>query len=69
MAPAYLTTGLGFTYDPGKIFTVVLSPAAWRGTFVLNDRLSDEGAYGVDPGENCVWKVANALAYQLLAIA
>ena len=21
------------------------------------------------PGENCVWKVANALAYQLLAIA
>lgn len=52
MAPAYLTTGLGFTYDPGKIFTVVLSPAAWRGTFVLNDRLSDEGAYGVDPGKH-----------------
>lgn len=43
MAPGYLTTGLGFTYDPGKIFTVVLSPASWRGTFVLNDRLSDEG--------------------------
>ena len=40
------------TYDPGKIFTVVLSPAAWRGTFVLNDRLSDEGAYGVDPGKH-----------------
>ena len=39
MAPAYLTTGLGLTYDPGKIFTIVLSPAAWRGTFVLNDRL------------------------------
>ena len=52
MAPAYLTTGLGFTYDPGKIFAVVLSPAAWRGTFVLNDRLSDEGAYGVDPGKH-----------------
>lgn len=52
MAPAYLTTGLGFTYDPGKIFTVVLSPASWRGTFVLNDRLSDEGAYGVDPGKH-----------------
>ena len=52
MAPAYLTTGLGFTYDPGKIFTVVLSPDAWRGTFVLNDRLSDEGAYGVDPGKH-----------------
>lgn len=52
MSPAYLTTGLGFTYDPGKIFTVVLSPVSWRGTFVLNDRLSDEGSYGVDPGSH-----------------
>ena len=52
MSPAYLTTGLGFTYEPNKIFTVVLSPASWRGTFVLNDRLSDEGAYGVDPGNH-----------------
>lgn len=51
MAPAYLTTGLGFKYDPGKLFSFVLSPASWRGTFVLNDRLSDEGAYGVDPGK------------------
>ena len=52
MSPAYLTTGLGFTYEPNKIFTVMLSPASWRGTFVLNDRLSDEGAYGVDPGKH-----------------
>ena len=52
MSPAYLTTGLGFTYEPNKIFTVVLSPASWRGTFVLKDRLSDEGAYGVDPGKH-----------------
>lgn len=52
MSPAYLTTGLGFTYEPNKIFTVVLSPASWRGTFVLNNRLSDEGAYGVDLGKH-----------------
>ena len=52
MSPAYLTTGLGFTYEPNKIFTVVLSPASWRGTFVLNDRLSDEGAYGVETGKH-----------------
>ena len=25
MSPAYLTTGLGFTYEPNKIFTVVLA--------------------------------------------
>ena len=51
MAPVYLMTGIGFTWIPNKFFTAVLSPAAWRGTFVLNDRLSDEGAYGVKPGK------------------
>ncbi len=52
MAPGYLTAGLGFTWTPAKWFTATLSPAAWRGTFVLNDELSDAGAYGVDPGKN-----------------
>ena len=51
MAPAYLMTGVGLTWTPNKYFTAVLSPAAWRGTLVLNDRLSDEGAYGVKPGK------------------
>ena len=51
MAPGYLMTGIGFTWIPNKFFTAVLSPAAWRGTFVLNDRLSDEGAYGVKLGK------------------
>lgn len=51
MAPGYLMTGIGLTWIPNKFFTAVLSPAAWRGTFVLNDRLSDEGAYGVKPGK------------------
>lgn len=51
MAPGYLMTGIGFTWIPNKFFTAVLSPAAWRGTFVLNDRLSDEGAYGVKSGK------------------
>ena len=39
MAPGYLMTGIGLTWIPNKFFTAVLSPAAWRGTFVLNDRL------------------------------
>ena len=67
--PAYLTTGLGFTYDPGKIFTVVLSPASWRGTFVLNDRLSDEGAFGVDPGKHLLSSFgANPVSYTHLDV-
>lgn len=52
MSPAYLMTGLGLTWTPNKYFTAVFSPLAWRGTFVLNDRLSNEGAYGVKPGKN-----------------
>ncbi len=50
MAPGYLTAGPGFTWTPAAWFKATLSPAAWRGTFVLDDALSDAGAYGVDPG-------------------
>ena len=49
MSPAYLTTGLGFTYDPGKIFTVVLSPAAWRGTLTSFQNLSQSIQFTKSP--------------------
>lgn len=52
MAPGYLTAGAGFTWTPAAWFTATLSPAAWRGTFVLDDALSDAGAFGVEPGNN-----------------
>ena len=52
MSPGYLMTGFGVTWIPNKYFTAVFSPVAWRGTFVLNKRLSDEGAFGVKPGKN-----------------
>lgn len=51
MAPGYLTFGTGLTWNPKPWFTATVTPAAWRGTFVLEDRLSDEGAFGVDPGD------------------
>lgn len=51
MSPAYLTTGVGLTWTPLSYFTAYISPASWRGTFVLNDRLSDSGAFGVTPGD------------------
>ena len=50
MAPGYLLIGPGLTWIPNKYFTATFSPITWRGTFVLNDRLSNEGAYGVTPG-------------------
>ena len=52
MAPGYLMTGAGITWIPNKYFTTVFAPAAWRGTFVLDDALSARGAYGVEPGEH-----------------
>lgn len=48
MAPAYLSIGLGFDFKPTDYFSVYLSPATGRFTFVTNQTLADSGAYGVD---------------------
>jgi hypothetical protein len=52
MAPGYLIGGLGITYTPVKGLMLYLSPGSVRYTFVLNDTLSAQGAFGVDPGKN-----------------
>lgn len=51
MAPGYLIVGTGLGWVPNKYITVTFSPVSYRGTFVFNDRLSNEGAYGVTPGK------------------
>jgi Protein of unknown function (DUF3078) len=51
MAPGYLTIAAGLTYTPNKNLSVFISPATLRYTFVENQILSDEGAYGVTPGQ------------------
>lgn len=50
MAPAYLTVGIGMDYKTEK-FSALLSPVSGKFTIVTDDRLSDEGAFGVDPGK------------------
>ena len=65
MAPGYLSFGLGFTWTPKSWLTVNLSPATWRGTFVLDDALSDAGAFGVDPGK----KILNEFGGNIVAEA
>ncbi len=48
MAPAYIDVGPGITYEPKDWFTVYFSPVtpAW---IVVNDqKLADEGAFGLD---------------------
>ena len=51
-APAYLFVGGGTQYNSkNKQFFVYLSPITFKSTFVLDETLSDAGAYGVDPGK------------------
>ncbi|OQD44070.1 hypothetical protein BUL40_00505 [Croceivirga radicis] len=53
MAPGYLLLGAGTTFNPeGKKFELYLSPITQKATFVLDDALSQQGAFGVNPGDN-----------------
>jgi len=52
MAPGYLVAGIGITYAPSNWFNLYLSPASGRFTFVLDQKLADEGAFGVEKGKN-----------------
>jgi len=47
MSPAYLTVSLGFHYS-GKNFHIFLSPLAGKLTIVLNQKLANQGAFGVN---------------------
>lgn len=51
MAPAYLTLGPAYDYKPNETFSAMISPAAYKATFVLNQRLADDGEFGVEPAE------------------
>ena len=50
MAPGFLVSSLGVTYKEGETFSLTLSPFTSKFTFVLDDSLSQAGAFGVDPG-------------------
>ena len=51
MAPGYLLLSLGATYKKGDVFTATVSPLTGKSTFVLDDSLSAQGAYGVAVGD------------------
>ena len=49
LAPAYITFGLGAEYAPAKIkFNLFLSPITLKTTAVFDQRLADDGAFGVE---------------------
>ncbi len=51
MAPGYIGFGPGFTYKPVEYFSVFMSPATVQFVVVNDQRLADEGAFGVTPAE------------------
>jgi len=50
-APAYVTLGLGLTYQPSENLQLIIAPATYRMTIVNNERLADAGEYGLDGAE------------------
>lgn len=52
MAPGYLTVAIGLDYKPVEFISIFLSPATGKFTFVMDDALAAQGAYGVEEGEN-----------------
>jgi len=51
MAPGYISVGPGFNYKPVDYFSIFLSPATVQWVIVNDQRLADEGAFGVTPAE------------------
>ena len=51
MAPGYATIALGLEYRPVQYFSMFVSPATGKFTFVLDQSLANQGAYGVDKAE------------------
>lgn len=51
LAPGYLSAGLGLDWKPKEYFSFYISPATARWIIVSDQDLSDQGAFGVEPGE------------------
>lgn len=50
MAPGYLNLALGADFRKDDNFNIFFSSVAIKSTFVLDDSLSKNGSFGVDPG-------------------
>lgn len=48
LAPAYTIAAIGMDYKPNKYFSAFIAPFTGKLTFVNNQKLADEGAFGVE---------------------
>ena len=62
MAPGTIAPAIGFIYRNKKVpLTISIMPVAGSVTFVLNDSLSQAGAYGVKPGQKSTGAIGASL--------
>ena len=52
LSPAYPVFAIGLDYKPNKDFTCFVSPGTFKMTIIVDDSLSDIGAFGVTAGKN-----------------
>lgn len=52
LSPGYLLATVGFEYKAGSVFYLYASPLSSKFTFVTDDSLSAQGAFGIDKGEH-----------------
>jgi len=60
-APAYLTFGPGMLWKKSDNLKVNFAPATSKMTLVMDEDLSNAGAYGVDPGKNLRYEMGMAI--------
>lgn len=51
MAPGYILGAIGIDYKPNDYFSLFISPFTSKTTVVNDQRMADEGAFGVDKAE------------------
>lgn len=51
MAPGYLNISAGMDFQPSDVFSLFLSPATGKVTFVIDEDLSEAGSFGLETGE------------------
>ena len=69
LAPAYLTLGLGIEWVPNEHFSVNFAPVTGRITIVNDEKLANEGAYGVEagyfnPNDSTEWIKGKKIRYE-----
>ncbi|MFN9301875.1 MAG: DUF3078 domain-containing protein [Candidatus Kapaibacterium sp.] len=52
LAPGFVTLSAGLTYRPSDWFEIMAAPVSNRLVLVMDDTLSQQGAFGVDKGKN-----------------